>query len=178
MKTQTETKEKTTDGFVPKIVAFCCNFCAYAAADLAGVSRLSYPPNVRIIRLPCSGKVDVPLLLEAFTEGADGVYVAGCLDGDCHYMEGNTTAKRRVAEARRLLVEVGIEPERLEMFQLSAAMGQRFAEIAVEMTERITRLGPRPAGRVSLGRVRPCTGGTTSCREGVNEGDRSGKKTV
>ena len=165
MKTQTETSKKMTDGFVPKIVAFCCNFCAYAAADLAGVSRFAYPPNVRIIRLPCSGKADVPLLLEAFTEGADGVYVAGCLDGDCHYLEGNTKAKRRVAEARRLLAEVGIEPERLELFQLSAAMGQRFAEIAMEMTERIARLGPRPPGRGSLNQLSPGTDKTASVRK-------------
>jgi coenzyme F420-reducing hydrogenase delta subunit len=128
--------------FVPKIVAFCCHFCAYTAADLAGASRIAYPSNVRIIRLPCSGKVDVALILKAFTDGADGVYVAGCLDGDCHFIRGNVHAKRRVAEAKRRLAEVGLEPERLEMFQLSAAMGARFAAIVEEMTARLRPLGP------------------------------------
>ena len=132
----------TENGFVPKIVAFCCHYCAYTAADLAGASRLAYPANVRIIRLPCSGKVDVPLILKAFADGADGVYVAGCLDGDCHFIRGNHHAKRRVAETKRRLAEVGLEPERLEMFQLSAAMGARFAEIVAEMSDRIRTLGP------------------------------------
>lgn len=140
---QEQTREAAVqNGFRPKIVAFCCHFCAYAAADLAGASRLHYPTNIRIIRLPCSGRIDVSTMLSAFAEGADGVYVAGCLDGDCHFISGNTRAKRHVAEARRRLVEVGLDPERLEMFQLSAAMGSRFAEIAQEMTARIARLGP------------------------------------
>jgi len=105
---------------------------------------MQYPPNVRIVRLPCSGRIDVPLILQSFIDGADGVYVAGCLDGDCHFINGNLHAKRRVAEAKRCLEEVGIEPQRLEMFQLSAAMGARFAEIAREMTDRIGSLGPSP----------------------------------
>ncbi|MCP4379259.1 MAG: hydrogenase iron-sulfur subunit [bacterium] len=130
--------------FEPKIVAFCCHYCAYTAADTAGASRMQYPPNVRIVRLPCSGRVDIPMMLKAFTAGADGVYVVGCLDGDCHFILGNTHAKRRVPEAKKLLAEIGIEPERLEMFQLSAAMGARFAEVASEMTERIKKLGPTP----------------------------------
>ena len=133
--------------FVPKIVAFCCHYCAYTAADMAGASRMSYPACVRIVRLPCSGRIDVATILNAFVEGADGVYVAGCLDGDCHFIEGNTHAKRRVADAKRRLQEVGLEPERLEMFQLSAAMGARFAEIAQEMTDRIGELGPSPVRR-------------------------------
>lgn len=130
--------------FSPKIVAFCCHYCAYTAADMAGASRIQYPSSVRIVRLPCSGRIDVPTILQSFAEGADGVYVAGCLDGDCHFIRGNTYAKRHVAEAKRCLAEVGIEPERLEMFQLSAAMGARFAEIAKEMTDRIGQLGPSP----------------------------------
>jgi len=141
------TPAPTRDAFVPKIVAFCCHYCAYTAADAAGASRMKYPPNVRIVRLPCSGRVDIPMMLQAFTAGADGVYVAGCLDGDCHFILGNEHAKRRIPEAKRLLAEVGIEPERLEMFQLSAAMGARFAEIATEMTERIKNLGPSPVRR-------------------------------
>ncbi len=128
--------------FEPKIVAFCCNFCAFAAADLAGAMRLQYPHSVRIIRLPCTGKVDTIHLLKALEDGADGVFVAGCLEGQCHYLEGNLRAKKRVAYAKRLLAEAGIAPERIDMFNLSSAMGGRFAEIVEEMTEKITKLGP------------------------------------
>ncbi len=126
----------------PKIVAFCCHYCAYAAADLAGTLRLQYAPNVRIIRLPCTGKLEILNLLRAFEEGADGVYVAGCLEGNCHYIEGNIHARKRVERARGLLAQVGIEPERLEMFNMSAAMGNRFAEVAEEMTTRIRGMKP------------------------------------
>ncbi len=132
------------ENFEPIIVAFCCHYCAYTAADLAGTMRLQYPPNVRIIRLPCSGRVDVRMLLEAFEQGADGVYVAGCLEGDCHYLKGNFRAKKRVALAKQILDEVGVGADRLEMYNMSAAMGPRFAEVAREMTERIRRLGPSP----------------------------------
>lgn len=130
--------------FEPTVVAFCCHFCAYTAADLAGTMRLQYPPNIRIVRLPCTGKVDVRFLLEAFEKGADGVYVAGCLEGDCHFLTGNFRAKKRVAYAKRLLDEIGFGGERLEMYNMSAAMGPRFAEVAREMTEKIRRLGPSP----------------------------------
>jgi coenzyme F420-reducing hydrogenase delta subunit len=133
--------------FEPKIVAFCCNFCAFAAADLAGAMRLQYPHSVRIIRLPCTGKVDTIHLLKALEDGADGVFVAGCLEGQCHYLEGNLRAKKRVAYAKRLLAEAGIAPERIDMFNLSSAMGGRFAEIVEEMTERITKLGPIYTGK-------------------------------
>lgn len=128
--------------FEPKIVAFCCNYCAFAAADLAGAMRLQYPPNVRIVKLPCTGKVDAIHLMRAFEDGADAVFVAGCLEGECHYLEGNTRAKKRVEYVKRLLAEVEIEPERLEMFNLSSAMGGKFAEIAEKMTERVRKLGP------------------------------------
>jgi coenzyme F420-reducing hydrogenase delta subunit len=128
--------------FEPKIVAYCCDFCAFAAADLAGAMRLQYSPNVRIIRLPCTGKVDAIVLMKAFEEGADGVFVAGCLEGQCHYLEGNLRAKKRVAYVKKLLGETGIEPQRVEMYNLSSAMGARFAEIVEEMTERIKKLGP------------------------------------
>jgi coenzyme F420-reducing hydrogenase delta subunit len=127
--------------FEPKIVAYCCDFCAFAAADLAGAMRLQYSPNVRIIRLPCTGKVDAIVLMKAFEEGADGVFVAGCLEGQCHYLEGNLRAKKRVAYVKKLLGETGIEPQRVEMYNLSSAMGARFAEIVEEMTERIKKLG-------------------------------------
>jgi coenzyme F420-reducing hydrogenase delta subunit len=133
--------------FEPKIVAYCCDFCAFAAADLAGAMRLQYPPSVRIIRLPCTGKVDAIHLMKAFEEGADGVFVAGCLEGQCHYLEGNLRARKRVAYVKRLLAEVQIEPERIDMFNLSSAMGGRFAEIVKEMTQRIKELGPANADR-------------------------------
>ena len=133
--------------FEPKIVAYCCNFCAFAAADLAGAMRIQYPHNVRIIKLPCTGKVDALHLMKAFEDGADGVFVAGCLEGQCHFLEGNLRAKKRVAYVKRLLAEVGIEPDRIEMYNLSSAMGGRFAEIVEEMTQKIKELGPADADR-------------------------------
>ena len=132
------------EGFEPKIIAFCCYYCAYSAADLAGSMRLQYPANVRLIELPCSGKTDPKLLLEAFENGADGVYVAGCMEGDCHFLKGNFRAKKRVHAVKKILDEVGLGGGRLEMFNLSGSQGPRFAEIAREMTERIKNLGPSP----------------------------------
>jgi coenzyme F420-reducing hydrogenase delta subunit len=131
--------------FEPKIVAYCCNFCAFAAADLAGAMRVQYPPNVRIIRLPCTGKVDAIHLMKSFEDGADGVFVAGCLEGECHYLEGNLRAKKRVAYVKKLLSEVGTDPQRVEMFNLSSAMGGQFAEYVEEMTKRVKELGPASA---------------------------------
>ncbi len=128
----------------PVIVAFCCHYCAYAAADLAGTMRLQYPDCVRVLRLPCTGKIEVNYLLAAFERGVDGVMVAGCLEGGCHFQEGNLRARRRVERAKELLSEIGIEPERLEMFNLSSAEGTRFAEIVTEMHDRIAKLGPSP----------------------------------
>jgi F420-non-reducing hydrogenase iron-sulfur subunit len=133
--------------FSPKIVAFCCYYCAYSAADLAGSLRLQYPPTVRMIEQPCSGKIDIRLLLQAFEEGADGVYVAGCLEGDCHFLKGNIRAKKRVNAARKILDQVGVGGERLEMFNLSGSMGPKFADLAIEMTERILKLGPSPLNK-------------------------------
>jgi len=106
--------------------------------------RLQYPTNIRVVLVPCTGRVDVIHLLRAIEEGADGVYVAGCLEGDCHYINGNLKAKKRVARVKQILTNLGIEPERVEMYNLSAADGPRFAEIAREMTERIRGLGPSP----------------------------------
>jgi len=137
--------------FEPKIVAFCCHYCAYSAADLAGSMRLQYPANIRVIEMPCSGTTDARVLLKAFEEGADGVFVAGCLEGDCHFLKGNYRAKKRVGYVKKLLGEIGLEPERLEMYNLSAAMGVRFAEIAKEMTERIKGLGPSPLNKKKEG---------------------------
>jgi len=131
-------------GTTPLILAFCCHHCAYAAADLAGAMRLQYPASVRVLRLPCTGTIEVNVLLTAFERGVDGVIVAGCLEGGCHFLEGNLRARRRVERAKQFLEEVGLEPERLDMFNLSSAEGSRFAEIVTEMTERVLRLGSSP----------------------------------
>jgi F420-non-reducing hydrogenase iron-sulfur subunit len=128
----------------PLILAFCCHYCAYAAADLAGSMRLQYPGNVRVLRLPCTGKLEVNFILAAFERGVDGVIVAGCLEGGCHFLEGNLRARRLIERTRELLAEVGLEPERLEMFNLSSAEGTRFAEIASIMVERVKSLGRSP----------------------------------
>ncbi len=133
--------------FEPEIIVFACHYCAYAAADLAGSMRLQYPTNIRMIKLPCTGKLEVIHLLKAIEAGADGVYAAGCLEGECHYLKGNLWARKRVEHVKRLLEEVGIEPERVEMYNMSSAMGARFAEVATEFTERIKALGPNPVRR-------------------------------
>ena len=130
--------------FEPVIVAFCCHYCAYTAADMAGSMRLSYPTCVKIVRVPCSGKVDSIHMMKALEKGADGVLVAGCLEGDCHFKNGNIKARQRVTFVKNLLNEVGIEPERLAMVTMSAGMGTRFAKIAGEFTEEIRHLGPNP----------------------------------
>lgn len=135
------------NNFEPEIVAFCCHYCAYGAADLAGISRLQYPPNVKIVKIPCSGKIDTSYILAAFEAGADGVYVAGCLHGTCHFLNGNIRAEKRVAYTRKLLEEIGLGGDRLEMYHMSASMGQEFARSAKEMAERIKRLGPSPLKR-------------------------------
>ncbi len=106
--------------------------------------RLSYPSNIKVIQVPCSGRVDILHLLKAIEDGADGVYIAGCLEGECHFLTGNLKARRRVNYVKKVLSELGIEPERVEMFNLSAGEGPRFVEIAKEMTERIKELGPSP----------------------------------
>ena len=116
--------------------------------------RLNYPSNVKIINVPCTGRVDILHLLKAIEDGADGVYVAGCLEGDCHYLTGNLKAKRRVAYVKRTLEAIGLEPERVEMYNLSAAQGPRFAEIAREFTARIRELGPSPVRSVERPGVR------------------------
>lgn len=139
--------------FEPEIIAFCCHYCAYGAADLAGIMRLSYPPNIKIVKIPCTGKIDVLYLLKAFEWGWDGVYVAGCLEGDCHFLNGNIYAKKRVEYTKRLLDKIGISGERLEMYNMSASMAHEFARVAREMTERIRALGPSP--------LREDRGGTT-----------------
>jgi len=131
-------------GYEPKIVGFCCHYCAYSAADLAGSMRLEYAPNVRIVKLMCTGKVDTLHLLKAFEDGADAVFVAGCEEGDCHFLEGNLRAKKKVEQAKKLLEEVGIEPERVEMFNMGASDAPLFVAACNEMTERAKNLGPNP----------------------------------
>ena len=131
-----------------QILGFCCHYCAYAAADLAGVLRLRYPAETKIVEIPCTGRLDTAEVLHAFEHGADGVMVAGCLEGDCHFQEGNLNAKRRVDRIKQLLVQIGLEPERIQMFNLSSAMGPRFAEIASEMSDRIHKVGPSPLRQI------------------------------
>ena len=130
--------------FEPQIVAFCCLNCAYAAADLAGGSRSSYPAAIKVVALPCTGRVDVLHLLRAIEDGADGVLVAGCLTGRCHYLTGNMHARQRVDYARGLLDEIGLKNERIRMINVSAGMGVQFAELVTEMSEKIKELGPNP----------------------------------
>jgi len=143
--------------FEPIIVAFCCHYCAYTAADMAGSMRLDYPYNVKIIRVPCSGKVDTIHILKAFEKGADGVYIAGCLEGDCHFKTGNITAARRTDYVKKLLDEIGVGSERLEMITMSAGMGERFARTAGEFTEKIRNLGPNPI-KSGMGRLDKAVG--------------------
>jgi F420-non-reducing hydrogenase iron-sulfur subunit len=127
-----------------QIVAFCCRYCAYAAADLAGVLRLTYPPEIRIVQIPCTGRLDTLEVLHTLEHGADAVMVAGCLEGDCHFQRGNIEARTRVKRIKQLISEIGLEPERVEMFNMSSAMGRQFAEAAQEFTQRIIALGPSP----------------------------------
>ncbi len=130
--------------FEPKIIGFLCNWCSYAGADLAGVSRIQYPPNIRIIRVMCSGRVDPYIVLEMFENGADGVIVTGCHPGDCHYIEGNLHEERKIKMLKMLLTLTGLEMERLRLEWVSAAEGQRFAQVVTEFTEQIRKLGPSP----------------------------------
>jgi F420-non-reducing hydrogenase iron-sulfur subunit len=128
--------------FEPRIIALCCLHCAYAAADLAGSSRLQYPPYVKIVAVPCTGRTDMVQILNTFEDGTDGVLVAGCLAGRCHYLVGNLYAKKRVDYLAGLLKQIGLQPERLRMINISAGMGARFAELANEFSETIKQLGP------------------------------------
>ncbi|MFH0809620.1 MAG: hydrogenase iron-sulfur subunit [Pseudomonadota bacterium] len=134
----------TDDGFEPLIITFCCNWCAYAGADLAGTSRIQYPPNIRIIRVMCSGMVHPNLIIEALTKGADGVLVCGCHPGDCHYREGNLKAAARAEAVNLMLQDFGLEPERFRLEWVSASEGPRFAEVVTDVVESIKALGPSP----------------------------------
>jgi F420-non-reducing hydrogenase iron-sulfur subunit len=127
-----------------EVIAFCCNFCAYAAADLAGARRMQYPANVRIVHVPCTGKVEVQQILAAFERGIDGVLLAGCLEGGCHFVEGNLRAKRRVEAAKQVLDEIGLGRDRLRMVNLSASEAPTFVARIQEMVETVNALGPNP----------------------------------
>lgn len=126
----------------PLIVAFCCNWCSYAGGDLAGTSRLSYPANVKVIRVPCSSRMNPQFIMRAFQRGADGVLVAGCHPGDCHYSTGNYHVRRRLSSLKRLLEFAGLEPQRFQVRWVSSSEGDKFAEVMQEMTEEIKALGP------------------------------------
>jgi coenzyme F420-reducing hydrogenase delta subunit len=130
------------DNFEPNIVAFLCNWCSYAGADLAGTSRMEYPPNVKIIRVMCSGRVNPMFVINALQEGADGVLIGGCHPGDCHYIQGNYFARRRIAILKKLLEFVGIDERRVRMTWVSAAEGRKFADVITKVTEDIKKLGP------------------------------------
>ncbi|MBR9980892.1 MAG: hydrogenase iron-sulfur subunit [Desulfatitalea sp.] len=126
----------------PTIIAFFCNWCTYGAADLAGVSRLQYPPNIRVIRVPCSGRISPKFILAALREGADGIWVSGCHPGDCHYIEGNFYARRKFALLANLLEYTGVEPGRLHFSWISSAESTKFAATAIRVTEAVMALGP------------------------------------
>jgi F420-non-reducing hydrogenase iron-sulfur subunit len=130
--------------FEPRLVGFLCNWCSYTGADLAGTSRIHYRPNLRSVRVMCSGRVDPAHVLRAFSLGADGVLVCGCHFGDCHYVNGNHKTLRRVRLLQRMTAQLGLEPDRLRLEWVSASEGQRFAEVVDDMTERVRRLGPNP----------------------------------
>jgi F420-non-reducing hydrogenase iron-sulfur subunit len=138
------TMDAVEQGFEPVILALACNWCSYAGADLAGISRCQYPTNVRIIRVMCSGMVHPNLVIEALTKGADGVVMCGCHPGDCHYQEGNLKAERRAEAITLMLQDFGIEEERFKLAWVSASEGPQFAKLMTEFTEQIKRLGPSP----------------------------------
>jgi F420-non-reducing hydrogenase iron-sulfur subunit len=138
------TIETQEEQYEPMIIAFCCNWCSYTGADLAGTSRLQYPPNIRIIRVMCSGMVHPNLVIDALSKGADGVIMCGCHPGDCHYLEGNLKAQSRADAIFLLLEDLGIEYERYRLEWVSASEGQKFAETMKEFTETVRALGPSP----------------------------------
>jgi F420-non-reducing hydrogenase iron-sulfur subunit len=139
--------------FEPKIVGFCCNWCSYAGADLAGVSRIKQPPNLRIIRVMCSGRVEPEFVAKALSSGADGVLVLGCHIGDCHYVYGNHRTAKRITILKRILGYLGVDPSRIRLEWVSASEGPRFAGVVKEFTEEMKKLGPNP---LTLKEVKAC----------------------
>ena len=142
MSEPTTTTTTATGAFEPRIVAFFCNWCTYTAADLAGVSRMKYAPNIRVIRLMCSGRLDPQFVMAAFAKGADGVLIGGCHPGDCHYVEGNYKALRRVMLLKRMLNDLGIEEDRFRLEWISASEGDKVKHVVNEMVEKVRALGP------------------------------------
>ena len=130
--------------FEPNIIGFLCNWCSYAGADLAGTSRIKYPPNIKSIRVMCSGRVDTVFILEALKKGADGVLVAGCHPGDCHYQSGNYKTNRRIKLLKKLLEEMGVEPQRVRFDYVSASEGHKFASVVTEFVDELKKMGPNP----------------------------------
>jgi F420-non-reducing hydrogenase iron-sulfur subunit len=140
---KSKTKSKKVENFEPNILVFCCNWCSYAGADLAGVSRFQYPPNIRVIRVMCSGRVDPSFVLKALKDGADGVLISGCHIGDCHYISGNEYTRDRFARMHELLIkQLGINEKRVRLEWVSASEGKRFADVITEFTNQIKELGP------------------------------------
>ncbi|UCH02272.1 MAG: hydrogenase iron-sulfur subunit [Candidatus Bathyarchaeota archaeon] len=137
-----DSEASSNESWQPKIVAFLCNWCSYAGADLAGVSRIQYPPNIRIIRVPCSGRVNPLFIIKTLQYGADGVLVSGCHPGDCHYISGNLIARRRFALLKKFLEYIGVEPGRLNFSWISAAEGEKFSKVVSEVVEKVKALGP------------------------------------
>ncbi len=138
------TVQPSDQSFEPEITAFFCVYCGYMAADTAGALRVQYPANVKFVRMPCTGKTDVRYLLEAFEQGADGVYVVACPIGNCHHVRGNERGLARLKRAKKILDEIGLGGDRLDMFFMSGSQAQAFASAAKTMTERIRKLGPNP----------------------------------
>jgi F420-non-reducing hydrogenase iron-sulfur subunit len=136
--------QTATFDFEPLIIGFCCNWCSYAGADLAGTSRYEYPPNIRIIRVMCTQMIPPWLVVDALTKGADGVLITGCHPGDCHYIDGNLKAQRRVEALAVMLQDMGLEPERLKLEWVSAGEGEKFAKVVRDFTDGIRKLGPNP----------------------------------
>jgi F420-non-reducing hydrogenase iron-sulfur subunit len=132
------------DTFEPLLIAFCCQYCSYSAADLAGSMRLQYPTNVRIIRTPCTGRLEVEFFMKAIEKGADGILVAGCLEGGCHFTEGNLLAKGRVGYTQQFLAETGLEAERIRMINISAAQARPLVDHINDMLATLSNLGPNP----------------------------------
>jgi F420-non-reducing hydrogenase iron-sulfur subunit len=156
------------DQFEPEITAFYCIYCGYMAADTAGALRIQYPANVKFVRLPCGGKTDVRYLLEAFEQGADGVYVVACPIGNCHHVRGNERGRARIERARRILDEIGVGGERLDVFFMSGSQAGTFVQAARTMTERIRQLGPNP--------LKLCNGGTMERVEKEEEAEFRGRR--
>ena len=138
------TSQQTNEIFEPEITAFYCVYCGYMAADTAGALQVQYPANVKFVRMPCTGKTDVRYLLEAFEQGADGVYIVACPIGNCHHVRGNERGRARMQRAKKILDEIGLGGERLDMFFMSGSQAQAYANAAKTMTERVRKLGPNP----------------------------------